>query len=42
MRGKPQHTGVLRTMNELLWCRVDWDATGPKYVHLWELEKEPP
>lgn len=42
LRGKAA-TGELLTIEpERLWAHVKWDESGPKYVHLHELEKLPP
>lgn len=30
--------GVLKSCNDLNWCRVSWDSTGPKLCHLLELD----
>jgi hypothetical protein len=40
LRGKSP-IGILKTMdNESLWCVVEWEnSQGPKYCHLFELEK---
>jgi hypothetical protein len=41
LRGKAS-TGELLTIEpERLWAHVKWDESGPKYVHLHELEKLP-
>lgn len=43
MRGRDAR-GTLSRVNHLNWALVAWDdgATGPKVVHLFELEKLPP
>lgn len=39
LRANTARTGVLREINERMWCRCDWDdgKSIPKIVHQYEL-----